>query len=45
MTRDDQHNSAPNVNAVRIVRESTASSESTPADLEAAWQEYASQLQ
>jgi hypothetical protein len=39
MTRDDQHNSDPKVNAARIVREST------PADLEAAWLEYASQLQ
>jgi hypothetical protein len=30
MTRDDQHNSDPSVNAARIVREATASGESTP---------------
>ena len=39
MTRDHQHNPDPNVNAARIVAESTHDS-ALPADLEAAWAEW-----
>jgi hypothetical protein len=45
MTRDHQHNPDPNQNAARIVRESTASAASPPADLEAAWAEWSRGVQ
>jgi hypothetical protein len=37
MTRDNQHNPDPNVNAARIVGKATASAGAVPADVEAAW--------
>jgi hypothetical protein len=39
MTRDYQHNPDPNVNAARIVAESTKDESGLPAGLEAAWAE------
>jgi hypothetical protein len=45
MTRDHQHNPDPNVNAARIVRESTAGDKPLPADVEAAWVEWSAHLQ
>jgi hypothetical protein len=36
MPRDHQHNPDPNVNAARIVRESTGREDQLPADVEAA---------
>ncbi len=45
MTRDHQHNPDPNVNAARIVAESTAAQASAGADIEAAWAEWSSHLQ
>ncbi len=39
MTRDQAHNPDPNVNAARIVAESTRADTALPADLEAAWAE------
>ena len=46
MTRDHQHNPDPNENAARIVA-GTAAREAVdaPADLEAAWREWASHIQ
>ncbi len=40
MTRDHQHNPDPNVNAARIVAESTHDDTALLADLEAAWAEW-----
>ncbi len=40
MGRDNEHNTDPNVNAARIVRESTQDQDKLPADLEAAWGEW-----
>ena len=45
MGRDNEHNPDPNVNAARIVRESTESQEKLPADLEAAWEEWSKGIQ
>jgi len=45
MTRDHQHNPDPNVNAARIVAESTAAADGTSADLETAWAEWSRQIQ
>lgn len=40
MTRDNTHSPDPNVNAARIVAESTRDDSKLPADLEAAWAEW-----
>ena len=45
MGRNDYHNPDPNVNAARIVRESTQDQDETPADLEAAWEEWSKGIQ
>ena len=45
MTRDHQHNPDPNVNAARLVRESTASTDQPPADLEPAWAAWSARIQ
>ena len=45
MTRDHQHNPDPNVNAARIVAESTAAAQGTSVDLETAWAEWSSHIQ
>jgi len=45
MTRDHQHNPDPNVNAARIVRESTADDKPLAAEVEAAWREWSSHIQ
>lgn len=45
MNRDHDHNPDPNANAARIVRESTGEADSLPADAEAAWQVWSSQIQ
>jgi hypothetical protein len=47
MPRDHQHNPDPNVNAARIVAESTQAGEETPAsaDLEAAWRAWSGHIQ
>lgn len=45
MTRDRQHNPDPNVNAHRIVAESTRDDTALPADLEAAWAEWSRGVQ
>ncbi len=45
MTRDHQHNPDPNVNAARIVAESSAESEASQVDLETAWREWSSHIQ
>lgn len=37
MGRDNEHNPDPNITAHRVVRESTASADRLPADIEAAW--------
>jgi len=37
MGRDHQHNPDPNLNAARIVGQSTSDTTATPADVEAAW--------
>jgi hypothetical protein len=37
MARNHQHNPDPNVNAARIVRETTGDADSLPRDVEAAW--------
>jgi hypothetical protein len=45
MPSDHDHNPDPNVNAARIVRESTAGDKPLPADAEAAWAEWSAHLQ
>lgn len=45
MTRDHQHNPDPNVNAHRIVQESTRDDSDTPADLEGAWKKWSESIQ
>ena len=45
MTRDRQHSPDPNVNAARIVAESTRNDTALPADLEAAWAEWSAGVQ
>jgi hypothetical protein len=45
MTRDHQHNPDPNVNAHRIVQESTRDDSEAPADLEAAWKKWSDSIQ
>lgn len=45
MGRDHQHNPDPNLNAARIVGESTRDTTATPADVEAAWAEWSSHIQ
>ena len=45
MARDHQHNPDPNANAARIVKESTGTADSPPADLEAAWQAWSAHIQ
>jgi hypothetical protein len=45
MARDHHHNPDPNVNAARIVGESTGANSSTPAELEAAWAAWSSHIQ
>jgi hypothetical protein len=45
MARDHQHNPDPNVNAARIVGESTATNGGAPADLEAAWLAWSAGIQ
>jgi hypothetical protein len=45
MTRDHQHNPDPNVNAHRIVAESTRDDSKLPADLEAAWAQWSAGVQ
>lgn len=37
LTRDHQHNPIPNVNAHRIVQESTRDDSETPTDLDGTW--------
>jgi hypothetical protein len=46
MPGDHQHNPDANVNAARIVRDSTRSSEDQlPADVEAAWEAWSAHIQ
>jgi hypothetical protein len=45
MTRDRQHNPDPNVNAHRIVQESTRDDSETPTDLEGAWKKWSESIQ
>jgi len=46
MPRDHQHNPDPNENAARIVKQAIAgTAETTPADLEAAWQAWSASIQ
>ncbi|MDE2102618.1 MAG: hypothetical protein KGL39_35560 [Patescibacteria group bacterium] len=45
MPRDHQHNPDPNVNAARIVSESTAGAEGLPDDVEAAWDAWSAHIQ
>jgi hypothetical protein len=45
MTRDPIHNPDPNVNAHRIVAESTADHSETPTDLEGAWEKWSRSIQ
>jgi hypothetical protein len=45
MKLDNEHNPDPNVNASRIVRESTAQSTEPPSDLEAAWAAWRGHIQ
>jgi hypothetical protein len=45
MTRDRAHNPDPNVNAARIVAESTKDESRLPADSEAAWAGWSAALQ
>jgi hypothetical protein len=45
MTHDHQHNPDPNVNAHRIVQESTRDDTESPADLEAAWAKWSDSIQ
>jgi hypothetical protein len=45
MAKDPQHNPDPSENAARIVAESTADSDSLPADVEAAWAEWSRHIQ
>jgi hypothetical protein len=45
MTRDHQHNPDPNVNAARIVRDSTSEEDRLPADVEAAWEAWSAHIQ
>lgn len=44
MTRNHQHNPDPNVNAARIVAESTSAAEGASVDLESAWAEWSSHI-
>ena len=45
MTRDHQHNPDPNVNAARIVRDSTRGEDQLPANVEAAWEAWSAHIQ
>jgi hypothetical protein len=45
MTLDHAHNPDPNVNAHRIVAESTRDDSKLPADLEAAWAQWSAGVQ
>jgi hypothetical protein len=46
MPRDHQHNPDPNVNAARIVRESTAGDEGCgPKDVDVAWERWSAHIQ
>jgi hypothetical protein len=45
MPRDHQHNPDPNANAARIVGQTAGEGASTPADVEAAWQEWSAHIQ
>jgi hypothetical protein len=45
MSRDHDHNPDPNVNAARIVGESTFVHGAAPADLEAAWAAWSAGIQ
>lgn len=45
MKRDDQHDPDPNVNAARIVAESTRSDDLAPVGLEPAWAEWSKRIQ
>lgn len=45
MARDKEHNPDPNENAARIVAESTAATDASQADVEAAWQEWSERIQ
>ena len=40
MAPDQQHNPDPNINAARIVSESTRGEDQLPADFEAAWEAW-----
>ena len=43
--RDPHHNPDPNVNAHRIVQESTRDDSPTPTDLEGAWKKWSRSIQ
>jgi hypothetical protein len=46
MARDKEHNPDPNENAARIVKQAIAgTSDTTPADVEAAWQAWSAHIQ
>jgi hypothetical protein len=45
VARDNEHNPDPNLNAARIVGEATATAGRTPADVQAAWEQWSRQIQ
>ena len=45
MARDNEHNPDPNVNAARIVAESTTDNSTSPGDVEEAWTEWSRHIQ